>query len=227
MKCKVRLKSYHVLWKLFSSLSCTSSMWWSDWTALLSFISVTPVSKVPSIFATRSSFAAFPSANEVKSKNGTRLDYTNSTGRCHTKAEIACRFHMKRDLSIWKENISNSISQHWYETKTKRWNHGWTHFQELPILSARPEELNVLRHGPWVGNTHDITVIKILRYNGKRYYISKLNSHCFGFFPCFSPYVNSMTSDQHSTRVWVFFHCTCHSFLEILLFWCILNNGNH
>lgn len=105
-------------------------------------------------------------------------------------------------------------------------NHGQTHSQKLPILSARPE-LNFLNHCPWVGNTYDIKVIMILRYNSKRYHIPKWYSHRFGFFPCFSPYINSMTSDQYSTSVWVFFQCTCHSFLEILLFWCILNNGNH
>lgn len=108
--------------------------------------------------------------------------------------------------------------------KKNQWNHGWNHYQ---IHSVRPEINECSEWLKMLRNTHNIRVIKILRYNGKIYYICKLYSHCFGFFPCFSPYVNSMTSDQYSTRIWVFFHCFCHSFFEILLFWCILNNGNH
>lgn len=108
--------------------------------------------------------------------------------------------------------------------KKNHWNHGWNHYQ---IHSVRPEINECSEWLKILRNTHNIRVIKILRYNGKLYHICKLYSHCFGFFPCFSPYVNSMTSDQYSARIWVFFHCFCHSFFEILLFWCILNNGNH
>lgn len=51
--------------------------------------------------------------------------------------------------------------------------------------------------------------------------------HGFSFFPCFSPDIDSVTSNQYRTGVWVFIHCTSHSFFEVFLFRCILNNGYH
>lgn len=51
--------------------------------------------------------------------------------------------------------------------------------------------------------------------------------HGLSLLPRFSPDIHSVTSDEDRTGVWVFIHRTSHSFLEVFLLRCILNNWYH
>lgn len=53
------------------------------------------------------------------------------------------------------------------------------------------------------------------------------NSHGLCLFPGLPPDVDTMSADEDSTGIWVFFHCPSHPVFQVPLLWCIFNNRHY